>query len=211
MKTPQSVLKLTLPVLVVLAGMLIAFKATDRPVDVGNLFQAYLDEFPVATLPYTLDADKMRLAGTHYTYNSRISRKFKQFVNELDVPEYSRMGPEPQMAIALLSRTKDRAVVIYGNPGYDNGFYSDFKLVVYDGKGTTLSKQEVAGMSTEHIQEVKVDQALNVTTTTYNLKWNEQLVDVTGYGPDALDSKEVSATVCYHINRKGELTEVAIP
>lgn len=177
------------------ATTIFATKPTPKQADKPG-FEDLLNEFPKGTLPYALSADALKQEfvqerGVERSKAQKIIPKklirYHSLLPNMTRFNFSRTPNMPEAVMALESKT--HYVLIYTKGRH----FAEYQAAIYDKKGHLFHNIEVAHANQDEIKSFSLDENLNATFTTYELKWKKD-VETAGYAGNKIKSMTLQKT-----------------
>jgi hypothetical protein len=173
--------------LIIIAAVLISATATFAQ---GASFESFLQQFPKATLPYTLGEQDLRNQLERRAQNmpvekaNRLAWEYYEFIPTLEADaRESRMPvyPEP---IALLETSTHYAVVFNTGRNFARQ-YKTYNIAVYTKDGQFVAARCIAGVNPTAMASATIDENLNVTVKEYRVEWSKDF-NTTGFDGNSI-------------------------
>jgi hypothetical protein len=133
-------------------------------------FQDFLAQFPKAELPYEFNADQLQgqIEGKA-AKTATLGWEYYQFLPELErSAEFSNMPVHPQPVASF--ETNEHYAVVY-NIARGVGRGKTYSISVFNKQGAHIGTHFVAGVNTQTMTTVKINETLTAAVTEYKLNW----------------------------------------
>lgn len=161
----------------VLFLMLAAFGARAQNQTVG--FQDFLEQFPKATLPYSIGEQELQgqLLNKQVSKRKPLAWEYYEFLPELErSAQFSGMPVHPEPVAAF--ETADHYAVLYNLARGLSKTTRTYSISVFDKQGNYLGTHFVAGINPNELTAVTIDDQLKATVKAYTISWSKDFEQV---------------------------------
>jgi hypothetical protein len=141
-------------------------------------FESFLQQFPKATLPYTLGEQDLRGQLESRATNQPVAKakrlgwEYYDFLPTLEEDaRESRMPVYPEPIAAL--ETEQYYAVIYNTGRNFARQYKTYNIAVFDKKGNFVSSRCIAGVNPTALAAATIDENLQITIKEYSVNWEK--------------------------------------
>ncbi len=141
-------------------------------------FESFLQQFPKATLPYTLGEDvlrgqlEQRAASLPLEKAKPLAWEYYEFIPTLeDDARENRMPVYPEPVAAF--ETEQYHAVIYNTGRNFARQYKTYNITVFDKSGKFVTTRSIAGVNPTAMATATIDSNLNVTIKEYSVNWSK--------------------------------------
>jgi hypothetical protein len=191
---------------IVLVTFFIALAASAQTVT----FEGFLQQFPKATLPFSLGEDvlrgqlEQRAANQPLEKSKPLAWEYYEFIPTLeDDARENRMPVYPEPVAAF--ETEQYHAVVYNTGRNFARQYKTYNIAVFDKSGKFVATRSIAGVNPTALASATIDTALNVTIKEYSVNWSKDYLTNGIEGNTITSLIEVSTrTVDAKVSAKGE-------
>jgi hypothetical protein len=144
-------------------------------------FQGFLQQFPKATLPYSLSEAELqgqlesRAANAPVEKAKRLAWEYYEFLPTLeDNARENRMPVYPEPIAAL--ETPNHYAVIYNTGRNFARQYKTYNITVFDKAGNFVATRCIAGVNPTALAAATIDENLEVTIKEYSVNWSKDYI-----------------------------------
>lgn len=141
-------------------------------------FEGFLQQFPKATLPFTLGEQDLRnqlesrAANQPLTKAKRLAWEYYDFLPALEEDARENRMPIYPEPIALLE-TENNYAVIYNTGRTFARQYKTYNIAVFDKKGNFVATRCIAGVNPTALAAATIDENLEITIKEYSINWTK--------------------------------------
>ena len=142
-------------------------------------FEAFLQQFPKAQLPYTLGEQDLRLQLESRAANlplekpKRLAWEYYEFLPSLEEDARDNRMPVYPEPVALLETSRYYAVIYNTGRNFARQ-YKTYNIAVFDKKGQLVSTRCIGGVNPTALAAAVVDENLQVTIKEYSVNWEKE-------------------------------------
>lgn len=172
-------------------------------------FEGFLQQFPKASLPYTLGEQDLRshlearAAKTPVAKTNRLAWEYYSFLPSLEAEAAQNRMPVHPEPVALLETSEYYAVVFNTGRSFTRQ-YKTYQIAVFTKDGILMSTRTIAGVNPTSLAAATVDANLDVTVKEYSVNWAN---DYATFGIEGNTLTGIQATNTYTFSALNALTE----
>ena len=144
-------------------------------------FEAFLQQFPKATLPYTLGADALqaqlesRAANVPVAKAARLGWEYYGFLPSLESNASENRMPVYPEPIAAFETETHYAVVFNTGRNFARQ-YKTYNIAVFDKSGNHIQTRCIAGVNPTTLAAATISETLEVTISEYSVNWSKDYI-----------------------------------
>jgi hypothetical protein len=165
-------------VIIIIAAALCSLTATAQQ---EATFQSFLQQFPKATLPYTVGADQLqqhleqRAAKAPMTKAARLAWEYYGFLPTLEENASENRMPVYPEPIAAFETASHYAVVFNTGRNFARQ-YKTYNIAVFDKQGNHIQTRTIAGVNPTSLAAATINNNLEVTISEYSVNWSKDYI-----------------------------------
>ncbi len=144
-------------------------------------FQGFLQQFPKATLPYTVGTEELqqhleqRAAKTPMTKAARLAWEYYGFLPTLEENAAENRMPVYPEPIAAFETENHYAVVFNTGRNFARQ-YKTYNIAVFDKQGNHIQTRTIAGVNPTSLASATININLEITISEYSVNWSKDYI-----------------------------------
>jgi hypothetical protein len=164
-------------VIIFIAAILVSVATTAQ----DTTFQGFLQQFPKATLPFTLGAEELqgqlesRAAKTPVAKATRLAWDYYAFLPTLEANATENRMPVYPEPVAMLETATHYAVIFNTGRNFARQ-YKTYNIAVFDKCGNYIQTRTIAGVNPTALATATINANLEVTINEYSVNWSKDYI-----------------------------------